>query len=119
MEANQPDRAQVLAAVTILRSLPVLLLMCAAGCMPNPGGAGGGDTDAPVSYHGRITSIVTGNMPAETLSSLTDADRAKLAQDGITIQSDPPAVISPQLPLQGHWVEFGGRRYMTDEDGQF
>lgn len=69
---------------------------------------------APTSVSVKLAKLTTWPLSAEEADTLSDEQRAALAQRGIVFQGT--TIVFPELPLVGYWVEVEGQRFMTDDN---
>src|SRR5579883_312049 len=81
-----------------------------AGCAARIDAPGAGGPRAA-----RLVYRVTVATPDGFLSQLTADDVARLASSGIRLTKN--ALVYPDVPVRGEWVELAGVRYMTDVNG--
>ena len=111
---------RIIYAALLSAATALALLGCHGGSSaPGTGGNGSGDSGSGARV-GRLTSVVTWKMPDDVFARLTPQARASLAQKGITVDDTAKTLVSPELPLAGHWVKVGEQQFrMTDRDGLF
>ena len=86
-------------------TLPILLVL--AGCVDSA-------SQKQIAASVKLVKVTTWPLSAAEAAVLDDAQRATLAQRGITMRDT--TIVFPELPLVGYWVEVGGQRFMADAD---
>jgi hypothetical protein len=69
----------------------------------------------PAQVSVKLVRVITWPLTAEDAQVLSMDERARLEEKGIELQDT--TLVFPEIPLVGYWVDIGGERVLTDENG--